>query len=381
MKRIRRKPKPTSNNTPGISNTGTPSRSHSLDENDTQYFYGSHGTNTPTPVNKSIMSNQQQFVDTKSNVKFPSQNMDTLIAIPPLEDRLRSDDEKQDFREDHGIKRDNSQDDVINKTPADEHNEDTTKQKSFMSKVTKKMKRRSQNRDPYSADENNKRSMSPPPLSRENTWFSRNSQDEKGFLGATRDFGLSTTAIPGKLWKGGYNKFGGAKSFTSHQLHGQNSTQQAKSLAKKIYYNLLGPDSTRDSIVESDLYPFFHTTQEATNAFGLFDTDGNNDISKRELRSGCIRIYRERKNLARSMRDLSQATGKLDIILMIIFIVIWVVIVCAAFGVDVGTDLMPLWSAFIAASFVFGTSAKDAFEAIIFVFVTVSINNIFTDLF
>jgi hypothetical protein len=32
---------------------------------------------------------------------------------------------------------------------------------------------------------------------------------------------------------------------------------------------------------------------------------------------------------------------------------------------------MPLWSAFIAASFVFGTSAKDAFEAIIFVFVTV----------
>lgn len=33
---------------------------------------------------------------------------------------------------------------------------------------------------------------------------------------------------------------------------------------------------------------------------------------------------------------------------------------------------MPLWSAFIAASFVFGNSAKDAFESIIFVFVTVS---------
>ncbi|KAG1223198.1 hypothetical protein G6F68_020413 [Rhizopus microsporus] len=70
------------------------------------------------------------------------------------------------------------------------------------------------------------------------------------------------------------------------------------------------------------------------------------------------------------MRDLSQATGKLDIILMVIFIVVWVIIVCAAFGVNVGTDLMPLWSAFVAASFIFGTSAKDAFEAIIFVFVT-----------
>lgn len=52
-----------------------------------------------------------------------------------------------------------------------------------------------------------------------------------------------------------------------------------------------------------------------------------------------------------------------------------VVIVCAAFGVDVGTQLMPLWSAFIAASFIFGGSAKDAFESIIFVFVTVSIYN------
>jgi hypothetical protein len=52
--------------------------------------------------------------------------------------------------------------------------------------------------------------------------------------------------------------------------------------------------------------------------------------------------------------------------------VIWAIIVCAAFGVNVGTDLMPLWSAFVAASFIFGTSAKDAFEAIIFVFVTVN---------
>jgi hypothetical protein len=209
-------------------------------------------------------------------------------------------------------------------------------------------------------------------LSRENTWFSRNSQDEKSFFGATRDFGLSTTAIPGKLLKGGYNKFVSQNNNLKAGHQAANSTQQAKYLAKKIYTNIVGPDSQRDTIVESDLYPFFRTTKEATFAFGLFDTDGNGDISKRELRSGCIRIYRERKNLTRSMRDLSQATGKLDIILMIVFIIIWAIIVCAAFGVDVGTDLMPLWSAFVAASFVFGTSAKDAFEAIIFVFVTVS---------
>ncbi|KAI8369922.1 hypothetical protein BD560DRAFT_370352 [Blakeslea trispora] len=325
LKRIRRKPK-----------TGTPSRSHSLDEGLPQQQQG-----------KSIMTGNQQYMDGKSNVKFPSQNMDTLIPIPPIEDRTsKSDDEKHDFQLEE-----------LQKTP-DEH-----KKKKFLGHFTDKIKRTNTGsaRTDNSFDDNR------PPLFRDNTWFSRNSQDDKGFFSATRDFGITTSAIPGKLLKGGYNKFVSQKNlYKQHDSY----NQQAKYLAKKIYRNILGPDSNRETIVEADMCPFFRTTKEAAFAFGLFDTDGNGDISKRELRSGCIRIYRERKNLTRSMRDLSQATGKLDIILMLIFIIVWVIIVCSAFGVNVGTDLMPLWSAFVAASFIFGTSAKDAFEAIIFVFVT-----------
>ena len=387
MKRIRKKNKPSTPNagTPSGGNTANPSRSHSLDETENQYFNGNHGSKgANTPVNKSIMSNQQQYMDSKSNVKFPSQNMDTLIAIPPLEDRhYRSDDEKHDFQQEatRHIERENSAEDVMNKTASDDL-PSKKKKKGFIGKFTKKMKSGQatpNTPDTTSGDEYGKPSPnSPPTLSRENTWFSRNSQDEKGFFGATRDFGLSTTAIPGKILKGGYNKFvaqSSNRSIYSAQLQGQNSIQQAKTLARKIYHNLIGQDSNRETVVESDLYPFFNTVKEAQDAFGLFDMDGNGDISKRELRSGCIRIYRERKNLARSMRDLSQATGKLDIILMIVFIIVWAIIVCSAFGVNVGTDLMPLWSAFVAASFVFGTTAKDAFEAIIFVFVTVSVND------
>jgi hypothetical protein len=360
LKRIRRKPK--TNNGTNTNSTNTPSRSHSMDEG---YF---NVRNTPPQQNKSIMTNQQQpQLEGKSNVKFPTQNMDTLIAIPPLEDRgHRSDDEKHDYQQQELA----TTPDIVNKTIADDLDQNA-KKKGFMNKFTKKMKKKRDSDTPAtevsSGDEGR---FSPPPLSREGTWFSRISMDEKTFLGATRDFGLSTTAIPGKLLKGGYNKFKTQNNLKGVN-HGQSSTQQAKYLAKKIYTNILGPDCNRDTIVEADMYPFFRTTKEASYAFGLFDTDGNGDISKRELRSGCIRIYRERKNLTRSMRDLSQATGKLDIILMIVFIIVWVIIVCAAFGVNVGTDLMPLWSAFVAASFVFGTSAKDAFEAIIFVFVTV----------
>lgn len=53
-----------------------------------------------------------------------------------------------------------------------------------------------------------------------------------------------------------------------------------------------------------------------------------------------------------------------------LYVCIWAIVVMAVYGVNVGTQLTPLWSAFIAASFIFGNSAKDAFESIIFVFVT-----------
>ncbi|CEI96474.1 hypothetical protein RMCBS344292_10634 [Rhizopus microsporus] len=327
FKRIRRKPK-----TPGTSGTGTPVRSHSMDEG---------------VPNKSIMSNQHEFSDQKSNVKFPpSQNMDTLIAIPPIEDRYsRSDDEKQDLRSELELEK------------------PSKNKKSLFQKLKRQNKEQDQASTATTPSSDEYR---PTPISREGTWFSRTSHD--GFFSATKDFGISTSQIPGKLLKGGYQKF--VSQTKRDGIPTQNSTQQAKALAKKIYNNIIGADANRDYIVESDLYPFFSTVEEASEAFQLFDRDGNGDISKRELRSGCIRIYKERKNLSRSMRDLSQATGKLDIILVIVFTIVWVIIVCAAFGVNVGTDLMPLWSAFVAASFIFGTSAKDAFEAIIFVFIT-----------
>ncbi|KAG1143699.1 hypothetical protein G6F37_003295 [Rhizopus arrhizus] len=294
-KRIRRK----QSTKHAVSRPTTPIRSHSMDDI------------VPKP---SIMTGPQEPAKT-SNVKFPTEHLDTLIAIPPVDDRW---DEK-------------GSEEKPKKTVPLKHSKDSgtsTPSEGY---------------------------RTPPALSRENTWFSRTSHD-----------GNNLTQIPGKLFKEGYQKI---LSQTKRDAM-PNSTQQAKALAKRIYTNIVGPCPDRDFIVEADLYPFFDTVKEAAEAFQLFDRDGNGDISKRELRSGCIRIYRERKHLSRSMRDLSQATGKLDIILMIIFVVVWVIIVCAAFGVNVGTDLMPLWSAFVAASFIFGTSAKDAFEAIIFVFVT-----------
>ncbi|KAI9285430.1 hypothetical protein BC943DRAFT_277720 [Umbelopsis sp. AD052] len=131
---------------------------------------------------------------------------------------------------------------------------------------------------------------------------------------------------------------------------------------------MVAPDE--NFLFKEDFADFFITTEEADKAFQLFDRDKNGNISKRELRNGTIEIFKERKHLSASLRDLSQASGKLDIILMSTFAVVWALIVAAALGVDVGSQLLPLWTMFVAISFIFGNSAKDMFESIIFVFVT-----------
>lgn len=364
MKKIRRKNK--TNPYSGTSSSA-PSRSHSFDENSDsnqikKYYYQHHPATTSPQQGKSIMCNQNQFAGSKSNVKFPSaQNMDTLIAIPALEDRIRAnsdgdnnDEKKQAVQEEEN---------VPNDVPLPDKGRSF---KNLFKKRGGKSSSRSGTPEPMSGDEL-VGSSTPPPFSRDNTW---NSQDDKSFFtNHSRDFGMYYN-IPGKLIKGGYNKFMSSQSNLKQSTHQHNSSTQAKYLARKIFTNLVGDQ--RETVVESDFYPFFKSTKEAAFAFSLFDTDGSGDLTKREIRQGCIRIYKDRKNLTRSMRDLSQATGKLDIILMIIFVAVWVIVVCAAFGVDIGTGLMPLWSAFVAASFIFGTTASDAFEAIIFVFVTVS---------
>ncbi|KAI8990281.1 hypothetical protein BDB01DRAFT_848352 [Pilobolus umbonatus] len=375
LKRIKRKSKTPMNGS--ATNTATPSRSASVDEMEHDHHY------------KSIMVTPHDHPDTKGNVKFPSHNIEMVSQIPPVDDKQRFDErfrsdsiDKEVPYTDHDEKRES-----INPyaTPPqfmhseDEINTYPPKKNRFIKKLTEKMKKKTDSSyatanvtEAFSMDHtyqnHPKEEMHHrPTLSRDNTWFTRSSTDGKHFVGGTND--NSTGIMPAKFLKNSYTKFLSPANLAKNAQNSQNSTQQAKILAKKIYHNLIGPDSYRDHIIESDLYPFFNSIRESKFAFSLFDADGNGDISKRELRAGCIRIYRERKNLARSMRDLSQATGKLDNFLMIIFCIIWIIIVCAAFGVNVGTDLMPLWSAFVAASFVFGTSAKDAFEAIIFVFV------------
>ncbi|KAI8373457.1 hypothetical protein EDC96DRAFT_476755 [Choanephora cucurbitarum] len=279
-------------------------------------------TNPGTPVSEEVLS-------TKQTVTFPpTHSLDTLIPIPPLNERHPDASKVVDEKA--------MQEDVPLDLEKDRGKD--AKKKGYLRNFEKTQQ------------------PSRPTNKRMNTGISGLSSNNSSILDAAF---FNSWSI-----KGGYNRL-----FKESVLH-QDPIRQAKVLARDIYHNIMGASPVRHYLIESDLYDFFRTISEAREAFHLFDIDTNGDISKRELRAGCIRIYRERKDLARSMRDMSQVTGTLDNILLVVFACIWAVVVMAVFGVNVATQLTPLWSAFIAASFIFGSSAKDAFESILFVFVT-----------
>ncbi|KAF9351240.1 hypothetical protein BGX26_010720 [Mortierella sp. AD094] len=145
------------------------------------------------------------------------------------------------------------------------------------------------------------------------------------------------------------------------------STANAKRLAKTLFYNL---QSSGDELVVQDFYPYFDTVEEAKEAFAIFDKDGNGDISKSEMKEKIFYVYKERKDLHTSLRDLSQAVGKLDVIFLTIMSIVWLLVVLSIFGKDVVKNMLSIGSFLVALSFVFGNSLKILFENIVFLFIT-----------
>lgn len=175
---------------------------------------------------------------------------------------------------------------------------------------------------------------------------------------------------PNDIFKGINRTLHGIAMADSTPTKDINSTDNAKRLAKTLFYNLQG---NGEELVVEDFYPYFETEEDAKEAFAIFDKDGNGDISKREMKEKIFYVYKERKDLHTSLRDLSQAVGKLDIIFLTIVTVVWLLIILSIFGTSVVQNMLSIGSFLVALSFVFGNSLKTLFENIVFLFITVSI--------
>ena len=74
--------------------------------------------------------------------------------------------------------------------------------------------------------------------------------------------------------------------------------------------------------------------------------------------------------MSKSMRDVSQALRTLNQILFFFAMVVLLFISLSVFDVNVGSSLTSLYSIGIGLSFIFKNSASNAFDAIMFLFVT-----------
>ncbi|KAH7869025.1 uncharacterized protein C8R40DRAFT_1177155 [Lentinula edodes] len=148
------------------------------------------------------------------------------------------------------------------------------------------------------------------------------------------------------------------------------SSSEAKRLARAIYLKFRPLGQGRTYLLPSDFHPAFPDTTTAQAAFRVFDKDNNGDLSRAEIKTTLLKVYKERRFLARSMRDVGIALKSLDGILLFFALVIVFFISLSVFGVQVGDSLSSVYTLGIGASFVFKASASSAFDAIMFLFVT-----------
>ncbi|KAI9308765.1 Mechanosensitive ion channel-domain-containing protein [Cunninghamella echinulata] len=172
---------------------------------------------------------------------------------------------------------------------------------------------------------------------------------------------------------------------------GATTKHSARKLAKKLFYTLAYPNGVPAYLLDghgkiinsfvgggsvkmltlNHFRPFFKTEQEAEEAFLIFDRDGNGDISRREFRDTVVEIYDERRLLCEGLHDTSQALGKVDIFIFIVFLLIDLFVsLLVIFHINLYQILLPLSTFILGISFMFADTAKVFFQSILYLFLT-----------
>ncbi|KAI0035878.1 hypothetical protein K488DRAFT_42300 [Vararia minispora EC-137] len=145
------------------------------------------------------------------------------------------------------------------------------------------------------------------------------------------------------------------------------STNKTRLLARRLFYSFVQPNA--DVLYVTDIYHLFGNQMDADLAFTLFDKDGNGDVSRDEMEIACLELHREQLSLERSIADIDSAVGRLDNILMSLWVLIAILIIAVTLEAQLATLVTAAGTFILGLSWLIGGSLSEVLTSIIFLFI------------
>ncbi|KAI1000825.1 hypothetical protein K3495_g7373 [Podosphaera aphanis] len=171
-----------------------------------------------------------------------------------------------------------------------------------------------------------------------------------------------------------------ASEITGKQVFNQNSpqnvvtealekTRSAEALAKRLWMSFVleDQDALHLDDIKEVLGPSRH--DKAEDCFAVLDADENGDITLEEMITRVTELARDRKAVAASMRDVGQAIGVLNQVLVVVVSVISIFIFVAFQHTTFITTLATAGTTLLSLSFVFAATTQEFLGSCIFLFV------------
>ncbi|KAF9475543.1 hypothetical protein BDN70DRAFT_813949, partial [Pholiota conissans] len=145
------------------------------------------------------------------------------------------------------------------------------------------------------------------------------------------------------------------------------SANKSRLLARRLFYSFA--QTKAEYLLLEDIQRFFPTKEDAAAVFALFDKDGNGDATRDEIELACLEFHREQLSIENSMRDLDSAVGRLDNILMSVYVIVAALIIAVALEAQVVTLVTGAGTLILGLSWLIGGSLQEVLTSIIFLFI------------
>ncbi|KAK0612819.1 Mechanosensitive ion channel-domain-containing protein [Bombardia bombarda] len=190
------------------------------------------------------------------------------------------------------------------------------------------------------------------------------------FVGDVGRFGDKITSVFGNI----ASEITGKNVFNPNSAHSVvvealEKIRSSEAMARRIWMSFVveGQDSLSIDDITEVMGPA--QREEAEECFSAIDADQNGDISLDEMIRKVVEIGKERKAIANSMKDISQALTVFDKVLLFVVLIIVIIIFLAVFQSSFIATLTTAGTTLLSLSFVFAVTTQEFLGSCIFLFV------------